>query len=51
MLRKPCDPHRSTPFCYLILEAPQITKSPWEVSPTQFSPPEDGCEDTTARLF
>lgn len=32
MLRKPHDPHGNTPFCSLTLEAPQITKSPWEVS-------------------
>lgn len=44
MLRKSCDPHGNTPFCYLILEAPQITKSPREVFLAEVRPPKGGCE-------
>lgn len=43
-LRKPCDPPQKHSFLLPDPEAPQITTSPWEVSPTEIRPSKDGCQ-------
>lgn len=52
MPRKSCDLHGNTPFCRLILEAPQITKSPREVFLAEVRPPQKVVvSNNNARLF
>lgn len=38
VLRKPRDHHRNTPFCHLILEAPQNHQNSLELSPPEVRP-------------